>query len=156
VIEVIPGQVVIHDIEIKNNTHWGWKQGVYLGLDQSVNQTNMPIELVNMPIENKVEAMENLKLSVPITILDSAEASDKIFEFSLRFCGPKGGEIGEPIPMKIKIIGAKKVVAEELPKVQEEKEKPSHLELVKLAVKLFDTEKLGQTFNECLEVVTLV
>lgn len=32
----------------------------------------------------------------------------------------------------------------------------SHLELVKLAVKLFDQEKLGQTFNECLEVVTML
>merc|ERR1712127_1077290 len=72
-------------------------------------------------------------------------------EVKLRFRGPKGGEIGHPIPMKIKIgAPAAKIVAEK------PVEKKSHLELVKLAVKLFDTEKLGQTFNECLEVVTLV
>jgi len=41
--------------------------------------------------------------------------------------------------------------------VQAEKPTPvkmSQVELVKLAVKLFDVQKLGQTFDECLGVVT--
>lgn len=147
VLECRPGCVVLHDIEVKNNTHWGWKQGVFLGMDSSIEQTNMPIEVVQVPVESKVEAMQNLKMSVPITVLDSAKPSDEVFEFALRFRGPKGGEIGEPINLKLKIVAdAKKA----------EEPKKSHLELVKLAVKLFDQEKLGQTFNECLEVVTLV
>lgn len=32
----------------------------------------------------------------------------------------------------------------------------SHLDLVKLAVKLFEQEKLGQTFKEVMDTVTLV
>jgi len=149
VLEIQPGCVILHDIEIKNNTHWGWKKGVFLGMDSSVEQKDMPIELVNVPVDSKVEAMETLKMSVPITVLESAKPSDELFTTVLRFRGPKGGEIGEPIPIKIKIVAPKT-------KPVEEPVKKSHLELVKLAVKLFDTEKLGQTFNECLEIVTLV
>jgi hypothetical protein len=105
---------------------------------------------VNLPIDSKVEAMETLKLSVPIAVLEGAEPTE-LFEFKLRFRGPKGGEIGQPIPIKLRIPApAAKIIAEK------PVEKKSHLDLVKLAVKLFDTEKLGQTFNECLEVVTLV
>jgi len=150
VLEVNRGCVVLHDIEVKNNTHWAWKQGICLGLDSSIEQVGMPIENVNLPIDTKVEAMETLKVTVPIAVLETAEPCE-LYEFKLRFRGPKGGEIGHPIPMKIKIgAPAAKIVAEK------PVEKKSHLELVKLAVKLFDTEKLGQTFNECLEVVTLV
>merc|ERR1719454_93420 len=150
ILECLPGQVVFHDIEIKNNTHWGWKQGVFLGMDETVEIAGMPIEVVNMPIDEKVEAQETFKLTVPITVVDDAIAGDHVFDFKLRFRGPKGGEIGHPIPMKIKVVA---------PQIKEEPKKvepKSHLELVKLAVKLFDTDKLGQTFNECLEVVTLV
>lgn len=69
----------------------------------------------------------------------------------MKFHGPKGGEFGEQIPMKLRVVAAP------VPEVKApEPEKKSHLELVKLAVKLFDTEKLGQTFNEVLEIVTLV
>jgi len=89
-------------------------------------------------------------MSVPITVVESAIAKNEIFEFKLRFRGPKGGEIGEPMPIKLRIVAPAK--KQEEPVIV----KKSHLELVKLAVKLFDTEKLGQSFNECLEVVTLV
>lgn len=150
VLECNPGCVTLHDIEVKNNTHWGWKQGICLGLDSSVEQVGMPIENVNLPIDSKVEAMETLKLTVPIAVLEGANPTE-LFEFKLRFRGPKGGEIGQPIPIKLRIPApvAKKTTEQPV-------EKKSHLELVKLAVKLFDTEKLGQTFNECLENVTLV
>lgn len=104
VLECKPGQVVLHDIEVKNNTHWGWKKGVFLGMDDSVEIAGMPIEVINMPIDNKLEAMETLKLQVPITVVDDAIPCDNVFEFKLRFRGPKGGEIGHPIPMKVKVV----------------------------------------------------
>merc|ERR1719333_445347 len=100
--------------------------------------------------------METLKLSVPITVLDSAKPSDEPFQTILRFRGPKGGEIGEPMPIKIRIVAAPAQPEPTKPAPAKEEEKKSHLEIVKIAVKLFDTEKLGQTFNEVLEVVTLV
>jgi hypothetical protein len=117
-----------------------------LCLDQSVEQKDMPLEILNIPVEEKVEAQGTLTMNVPITVRDDAQPTE-LYEFALRFCGPKGGQIGEPIPMKLKI-------AAQAPKKIEEPK--SHLELVKLSVKLFDNDKLGQTFNECLEVVTLV
>lgn len=51
VLECQPGCVVLHDIQVKNNTHWGWKKGVFLGLDSSVEQKDMPIELINIPVD---------------------------------------------------------------------------------------------------------
>ena len=66
----------------------------------------MPIELVNIPVEQKVDAMETYKMTVPITVNDDAKAG--LYEFNLRFHGPKGGEFGEPIPVKINISAAKK------------------------------------------------
>lgn len=147
VLECQPGQIVFKEIKVTNNTHWGWKQGMMLCLDQSVEQKDMPLEILNIPVEEKVEAMGTLTMNVPITVADNAQPTE-MYEFALRFCGPKGGQIGEPIPMKLKIVAAP---------VPEKKQEPkSHLELVKLSVKLFDNDKLGQTFNECLEVVTLV
>jgi hypothetical protein len=59
-----------------------------------------------------------------------------------------------PWVLLVTLISLKLKIAAQAPKKIEEPK--SHLELVKLSVKLFDNDKLGQTFNECLEVVTLV
>lgn len=163
VLQCQPGCVVIHDIEMKNNTSWGWKEGCTLGLDSSIEQVNLPIEAVNIPVDQKVEGMSNIKMSVPFTIKENAMPGD-VQEIKIRFKGPKGNVFGDSIPVKIQVIAPEKkeeIVKAEEPKKDEpvkaqEPVKLSHLELVKLAVKLFDSEKLGQTFNECLEVVTLV
>ena len=34
--EIIAGAIAQHEIEVKNNTHWAWKEGCYLGLDSNV------------------------------------------------------------------------------------------------------------------------
>jgi ribosome assembly protein YihI (activator of Der GTPase) len=102
----------------------------------------MPIEVVHIQIDKKVEAMENLKLEVPITVADNANATGEVFECKLRFRGPKGGEFGEPIPLKIKVVERQQQA-----KAEESKEEPpkalEQVELVKMAVKLFDALKLG-------------
>lgn len=152
-IECVPGSVVIADLKIKNNTHWGWKQGVFLGMDESTDIAGMPIEVVHLPIDMiDVKGMDTFDLSVPIQVADNAIVTDHVFEVKLRFRGPKGGEFGEPIPIKIKVVSQLKPEPETA-KVQEPVQK-SQVELVKLAVKLYDVNKLGKTFDECLEVVT--
>ena len=50
--------------------------------------------------------MSNLKMTVPITVLEKAVPNTQVMEYKLRFRGPKGGEIGEPISIKLKIVGA--------------------------------------------------
>jgi len=94
-IECVPGSVVIADLKIKNNTHWNWKKGIFLGMDDSIDIVGMPIEVVHMPIDMiDVKAMETFDLSVPIQIAENAIASENVFEVLLRFRGPKGGEFG--------------------------------------------------------------
>lgn len=47
VIECQPGQVIFPVIEIKNNTHWGWKKGVFLGMDDTMELAGLPFEVVH-------------------------------------------------------------------------------------------------------------
>lgn len=55
-IEGFPGTVVLVEIEVKNDTFWGWKQGVFLGMDEAVDIEGMPIHVVHLPIEREVKA----------------------------------------------------------------------------------------------------
>jgi len=55
VLEAAPGQTLIPTIEIRNGTHWSWKDGVFLGMDESVELANLPIEVVNVPINFEVK-----------------------------------------------------------------------------------------------------
>lgn len=76
VIECQPGCVVLQEIEVQNNTDWPWKQGCYISLDQSVEQKDLPIEMINVPVEKKVEGMDKCTITVPICVLDSAKPTD--------------------------------------------------------------------------------
>jgi hypothetical protein len=97
--------VILVDVQIKNNTHWGWKKGVFLGMDESNEISGMPIEIVHVPMDDfDVKAMENFTVTIPIQVVDNAFPSDQVFAFTLRFRGPHGSEFGEPIPLKLKVI----------------------------------------------------
>jgi hypothetical protein len=76
VLEGQPGTILMPTIEIKNATHWSWKQGVFLGVDESANFTKMFIELVHQPIDFEVKGQETFKLTVPIQITANAQDSD--------------------------------------------------------------------------------
>jgi len=39
-----PGQILLPQIMVKNNTRWPWKSHMHLGMDESVDLTAMPIE----------------------------------------------------------------------------------------------------------------
>jgi hypothetical protein len=102
VLECARGGVVNHDIEVKNNTHWDWKEDFYLGLDKAMPQDKIPIKAVNVPVKQKVGAMESYKITVPVAVLEDAAACE-LFEFNLHFYKANGHEFGHPIPMKIKV-----------------------------------------------------
>jgi len=126
VLECMPGQVILPDLKIKNNTHWGWKAGVFLGMDESMELTGMPIEVVHLPIDMiEVKGMETFDLTVPIQVAENAIVSDHVFELKLRFRGPKGGEFGEPILLKMKIVDQLKAEPVEETKVEAEPVKKS-------------------------------
>lgn len=70
----------------------------------------------------------------------------------MRFRGPKGNQFGQPIPISIKIVSK---LSEPAQKKAEPTEPMSQIELVKLAVKLFDSMKLERSnFDKCLAIVT--
>jgi hypothetical protein len=151
-LEALPGSVAIAEIEVKNCTHWGWKQGVFLGMDEDQNIEGMPIEVVHLPIDQELKSFEVLKMSVPITVCADAFPSDEPFQCTLRFRGPKGNEFGQPIPISIKIVSK---LSEPAQKEAEHTKPMSQIELVKLAVKLFDSMKLERSnFDKCLAIVT--
>lgn len=72
VLEGQPGTILMPTIEVKNATYYGWKQGVFLGVDESANFTKMFIELVHQPIDFEVKGQETFKLTVPIQIAANA------------------------------------------------------------------------------------
>ncbi len=109
-------------------------------MDETMELTGLPIDVVHQQIEQDVKAMETVKFTVMIKIADNAFASENVISVILRFRGPSGGEFGEPIPLKLKIVK---------PPVQ-----LTEVELVRIAAKLFYEAKLGQSFDEVLAVVT--
>jgi|DEB19_MinimDraft_2_1074335.scaffolds.fasta_scaffold57591_2 hypothetical protein len=125
VLEASPGQMLLPSIEMKNGTAWAWKQGCFLGMDESVDIAALPIEVVNVPINFDVKGHETFKIQVPIKVLDIMIPDKTEYEFSLCFRGPNGNQFGEPIPMKIKVV----------PNQSEEKDE---IEFYKLAIKLHD------------------
>jgi len=55
VIEAIPGQCIITEIEVLNDTFWPWKYGCQITLDDSQTEDVLPIEVFNIPIEKEVK-----------------------------------------------------------------------------------------------------
>jgi hypothetical protein len=76
VLEATLGQTLFVKIQIKNATHWPWKQGCFLGMDESVELVNMPIEFVNVPVDFEVKGQATFEMTVPITILPNAVIAD--------------------------------------------------------------------------------
>jgi hypothetical protein len=145
VLEACPGQTLLPAISIKNGAHWAWKTGVFLGMEDSVELANLPIEVVNVPITFKTEAMETFKMNVPIKIHESAVASDDVHKFALTFRGPNGNQFGEVINLKLRVV-PQQMQAE----TTDEPKTLSEIETLKLAIKLHESLNSGQSFDECL------
>ena len=128
-------------IQVKNATQWPWKQGVFLGMDESVDLIRMPIEMVYQPIHFEVKGQQTFKLTVPITIKETAEINNPIFDFVLCFRGPNGNQFGDQIALKLQ--------------VRSERPQMSEVQLTKLAIKLYDS-KVGKSYEDCLKVVEQV
>lgn len=39
------------EVEVKNDTEWGWKQGSYLGFSQDTDLPHIPFSYVQVPID---------------------------------------------------------------------------------------------------------
>ena len=137
VIEAIPGQCIISEIEMLNDTYWPWKPGCMITLDDHQSEDIIPIEVFKIPIESEVKGKQTEKFEVPLTILDHMVGGDKVYEIFLTFRGPKGNAFGQRIPIKIKINLPQ-------PKVTE-------ADVYKLAIK-FHENGFG-SIEKCAEVV---
>lgn len=153
VLEACPGQMLLPSVEILNGTCWPWKQGVFLGMDESVELANLPVEVVNVPIDFEVKGQETFKLSVPIKVHEHSLPSDEPLDFVLVFRGPNGNKFGEPIHLKLKVIKQQSQQEHEEPlleKTEQIVQAPSEIETLKMAIKLHEGLNNGQSFDECL------
>lgn len=70
VLDLTPGQTLFQEISVKNGSHWPWKEGTFLGMDDprqgDADVNTLPVTMVNVPVSQDVGAKETIKLSVPI------------------------------------------------------------------------------------------
>ena len=139
VLEACPGQMLMPSIELRNNTHWQWKTGCVLTLAQEASDTfeSLPIEMVNVPVDQQVQGKTNVKMTVPLKVHDHAIVDNKIHEIKLAMRGPGGYQFGNVITLKLKVV---------MPV-----DYNSEIELYKLAMKLHE-QGLG-SFDDCVVAV---
>ena len=106
VLEAFPGQMLLPAIEVQNGTHWPWKYGCVLTLAQEAADTfeQLPIEMINVPVDFEVRGKATFKMQVPLKVHDHAVASDTVQEIKIAFRGPGGHQFGEVITLKLKVI----------------------------------------------------
>jgi hypothetical protein len=139
VLEACPGQMLLPSIELHNGTHWPWKAGCVLTLAQEAGADfeNLPIEMVNVPVDQEVKGKTSIKMTVPLKVHDHAVASEQVREVKLAMRGPGGFQFGNVITLKLKVV---------MPSDYNDE-----VELYKLALKLAD-QGLG-SFDECVIAV---
>jgi len=103
-------------------------------MHDSVDIAHSPIEPVYVPVPDDVKAQETFKMQVPIKVLDLMIPDKTEYDVVLCFRGPNGKQFGETIPMRLKVVSAE----------------VDEMEFYKLAIKLHDVLKLGQSFDECV------
>jgi len=134
-----PGSTQFIEVEVKNCSHWPWKQGCWLGmadLEEGAEFNFMPIELVYVPISFDVPSQHTFKIQVPLKALENAQADGKIHNVSLRFRRPGDGDtFGETLNLKVKINANNQEIDE--------------MKLYELALKLHSQLKLG-SFDDCV------
>jgi hypothetical protein len=102
VLEGEPGQVIIANVEVENQTKWPWKRGCYLGQTESA--VFCPIKVEDIPIDFEVRGLQTFKLSIPINIPKEIKKGDNdTYDVVLAFYGPKGTTFGHYINLKVKV-----------------------------------------------------
>jgi len=69
VLSACPGTSLIEEIEVLNDTYWPWKQGCTLTLADEQTFTEVPIEIISVPVEQEVKGKCTMKICVPLTVL---------------------------------------------------------------------------------------
>jgi len=139
VIELQPGQTQIVELEVFNDTHWPWKPGCTLSLADEQAETELPIEIFNLPVEQDVKGKSPATFQIPLSMANHIVADDnKVYEVRFAFRGPRGHPFGETICLKVKCVLAKPAVSE--------------IDIYKLAIKLHEELQLGN-LDACIKAV---
>lgn len=105
VIAIAPGMTQIVEFEVLNDTHWPWKAGCTLTLADEQADTELPIEVFNLPVDQEVKGKTAAKFQVPLTMAPHMIADDdKEYEVRFTFRGPRGQPFGETISLKMKCV----------------------------------------------------
>jgi len=137
--EIAPGQTIFPEVWIQNGTHWPWKQGCFLGMDDTKEGEKecalLPVEMINMPISFAVAGQQKFQLAVPLKVHDHFVADGEVHEVNLSFRGPHGNTFGQRITFKVRVSGPSEQIDE--------------MTLYQLALKLHNDLKLG-SFDDCV------
>lgn len=128
--------MLLPELQFKNGTFWPWKEGCYLAFAETQEMSDLPVELLKVPVDFEVKGQSVFKIHVPIRVLDSAVASAKEHVLKLSFRGPNGNQFGEEVELKLRIVASPKMTDEEF---------------FRLALRLHDL-KLG-SFDECVQAL---
>jgi hypothetical protein len=133
--------MLLPSIELFNGTHWPWKAGCVLTLAQEAGADfeNLPVEMINVPVDQEVKGKSSIKMTVPLKVHDHAVASDQIHTIKLAMRGPGGFQFGNVITLKLKVIMPSDFFYND------------DVELYKLALKL--SQKGLGSFDECVIAV---
>lgn len=98
-----PGQTVMVEIIMKNNTHWPWKEGFTL---QSVfdGKDPYPLEKLVLPIDFFVDKMSTFNMLIPVKVKCGAIADGKEYAAQYNFVNRRGTTFGETIEIKFKVV----------------------------------------------------
>jgi len=97
-----PGEIVMAEVEIRNEMKWAWKEGASLQSDFD-EATSQMLDVVVLPINFTVPAQSTFKLTIPIKIREGAHPGDFVYPAKFGFYGRKGKPFGEKIEVKIRI-----------------------------------------------------
>jgi len=100
-----PGETIMVEIIMKNNTHWPWKEGFSLQtLPQGNDDAGQQIERLVLPIDFFVDKMSTFNMLIPMKIKSGAVASDVEHVAKFTFINRKGTPFGQVIDIKYKVV----------------------------------------------------
>ena len=103
VIQAFPGQTILSELEVLNDTKQAWKPGCHITISDQQTETDLPIQIFNVPITAEMKGKHQEKIEIPLTVPDHMVAGAKVYEIYLTFRNKKGNPFGQRIPIKIKV-----------------------------------------------------
>lgn len=97
------GQKTDIEVEVLNDTHWPWRFNCTLGLAKEQTEANLPVMVLNCPIQDNVMGKSKFTVRAPLSVSANANiVADKVYSVNLAFFDPNGNQFGHLININAK------------------------------------------------------